>query len=109
MTDILDIKYSNELKTILDATRKYLDNMKDGDIIFMPAIIDHIAQETNIGRPTVQALVPTIVRAHKGITVKAGRNGGVIKGTLPPKYVDARPRCKECNQVVRPKKVSNIE
>jgi hypothetical protein len=104
MADIIDITHSGNLKDILDATRKYLDNMNDGDTILLPDLIDHITQETNSHRPTVATVVPTIARAHPGVVVKAGRNGGVIKGTPPPPRVDMRPRCKECNQVIRAKK-----
>lgn len=111
MTDniknIIDISLTDSMKSVLDETRNYLDNMKDGDRALQPDIINYVVEKTKVQKSIVSGLVGLIIRSYPGVSMRSGSGGGVFKGT-EVKRVDNRPRCETCNQVVRVK-VSKTE
>lgn len=98
-----DINRNTEtVATIKQATIEILDAMENGARMEVSDLIDKVVFKTGVKTSTASQLVPIFARDYAGAEVYRGRGGGVIKGGKPTR-VDPRPRCGECNQVVRAK------
>lgn len=91
---------SDIIPVVFNATKAYLDGMKDNERITSKDLVDKIVATTQKPIMMVSGLVTVYVHNYyPGITIKNGQNGGIIKG-IPKPRIDARPRCHECQQTI---------
>ena len=95
------INTQETLNKIIDISNREFNNLNDGEKITLKDLIGIVVAETGIPTSKATGLVQTYAHECSAVKVELGRNGGIFKGGRPVR-VDARPRCNECHQVVRP-------
>ena len=87
-----------------------LDALEDGEKSTMRDLTDKVIAATGVKVSIANGIVSLLVHqwaAEGHGKVERGRGGGVFRGGKRQR-IDARPRCSECNQVIRPtSKVEN--
>ena len=87
-----------------NSMQKIIDKMEMHERITLKNLIDKIVFETQIPVSIANGLIPMLLHSHTEVKIEKGQGGGVFKGGRRP-ICDNRPRCSECNQVVKPAKV----
>lgn len=86
---------------VVEQARCIIDELEHGKKITVKDLSEKIAAKTyGMSLGNVTNLVQMFLKDCKDITVEIGRNGGIYKGGKQ-KRVDNRPRCTQCNQVMR--------
>jgi hypothetical protein len=82
---------SQEIKSVLDATQKVVDSMKEGDRIQISALAQEVSVLVNKSPKDVLEFVNHFAHKTKVAYVTRGKHGGVVKGTRPaPKPIKVK-------------------
>lgn len=98
-----DLTPTNDMVNIVfNSTKRYLDNLQDGERITFTDLIDKVVADTKLKQTFVNGLATTFAHTYSAVTVEHGRGGGIYKGGKK-KHIDKRERCETCSQVLRKK------
>lgn len=89
------------MNEVIKQTRIILNEMNEGEKIGVKELANKVNSKiSGMSRSSVTSLVQMYCKTTQDVSIEVGRAGGIYKGGKK-RRIDARPRCKECGQVVR--------